>query len=311
MFELRKFTAVYGLTLTVDGKLFPDGPDQAYSYVMDERCISRLVRELKRRGYLHTGRYFWVVEWQEETQQAHWHLLLDASFVPYGEVVELWSRNRPEWAPKIERITAENYKGHAPAFGSVRYSFSGNAEKAGFYASKYLTKYPVAGYPEWVMQHVGRVPKYGHSNKFFPTKTGHDDGCFCEECRGEESALEAAAMARREARRLKKIQADQEENPLPPRRANQLLTVGERVAVCEKISSLVEVTKRMAPDGQIHIRRKYLGPLKLTLEKCHEFVGEEFSGQDFLELQGDEFNRLLEFEATGKDSSYGGENWWD
>src|SRR5204863_4397178 len=98
------------------------------------RLLALLVRELDRRQYLHSKAYFWTVEFQKATEQAHWHMLLDATRIPYGELVEIWSRFRPATAsPLAEKITSKNYKGHAPAFGSVRYTVSGSREKAAYY----------------------------------------------------------------------------------------------------------------------------------------------------------------------------------
>jgi hypothetical protein len=176
---------VYGVTLTLDGDLFAS-PEQAWLYVMENRLLARLMRDLERRGHLYSKAYFWVVEFQKWTHQPHWHLLLDAKYVPYGEIVEIWSRFRPtEATPLAEKVTAENYKGQAPAFGSVRYTSSGDSERAAFYATKYLTKFPKEGYPAWVLDRIGRMPRYGTSKRFFPRVPGHDPMCFCEECRGD------------------------------------------------------------------------------------------------------------------------------
>lgn len=115
--RLESFKDVYGVTLTVDGSLF-ESPEVAWQYVMQNRLLSRFVRDLNARGHLHTKAYFWVVEFQKDTEQPHWHVLLDASRIPYGELVEIWGRFRPSTAePLAEKITAKNYKGKAPAFG--------------------------------------------------------------------------------------------------------------------------------------------------------------------------------------------------
>lgn len=169
--RLRLFRKVFGITLTIDGSLF-SSPEAAWRYVMDNRLLSQLVKKLHKAGFLSSRAYFWVVEWQEETQQAHWHLLVDSDFIPFGKIVEIWSSFRPKWAPSLPvKVTAENYKTlDRPAFGSVRFTLTGcrDAWRASAYTTKYLIKTPVGGYPDWVLDYVGRVPRYGHSRGFFP-----------------------------------------------------------------------------------------------------------------------------------------------
>lgn len=196
---------VYGITLTIDGSLYAT-PYEAWKDVMRRRLIARLVQKLHQKGHLASRAFFWVVEFQKGTKQPHWHVLVDAKRIPFGLLVELWSACRPRSAPKLpERITAKNYKDHPPAFGSVRYSFkTGRASSAANYACKYLIKQPVEGFPGWVLDHEGRVPRYGRSRGFFPVpecnsdgervkeskgKTGfravHGPDCFCDVCRGD------------------------------------------------------------------------------------------------------------------------------
>jgi hypothetical protein len=45
LYRVQKFTHVFGVTLTVDGSLF-DSPLETWQYVMDNRLLARLVREL-------------------------------------------------------------------------------------------------------------------------------------------------------------------------------------------------------------------------------------------------------------------------
>jgi hypothetical protein len=98
---LETFTGIMMLTLTVDPTLFAS-PREAYEHVMDNRGLSELIRELHRRGHLHSKRFFYVVEFQRETEQPHFHMLIDATFVPKDEIEELWSRLRPEDAGPVE-----------------------------------------------------------------------------------------------------------------------------------------------------------------------------------------------------------------
>lgn len=168
--RLKAFKHVFGITLTLDGSLF-GSPEEAWRYVMDKRLLSLLVKKLFNAGYLNSRDYFWVLEWQKNTQQAHWHVLVDSRFIPYGKVVEFWSSFRPKWAPALpEKVTADNYRSHRPAFGSVRYSFDSytDAYTAAGYAIKYLIKTPAHGFPDWVLDYEGRVPRFGHNRGFFP-----------------------------------------------------------------------------------------------------------------------------------------------
>lgn len=160
---LRTFTGLMMLTLTVDPTLFPS-PRDAYLYVRDQRAISRLMRELCRRGHLHSPRYFYVVEFQQETEQAHFHVLVDATHIPKSAIDEAWSRLRPKWAGPVAA--------NRPAFGMTRFSrprFDGGPAHAGRYATKYLVKSPERGWPSWVMTmgNGARVPRYQTSRGFW------------------------------------------------------------------------------------------------------------------------------------------------
>lgn len=156
---LAKFKALMMVTLTIDPELFASERD-AYFHVRQERGVSRLVRELLRRGHLHSERYFCVLEFQEDTKFVHYHLLLDASFVPKKAIDKAWSRLRPKSAGEV----APN----RPAFGMTRFSkrqFEGGALQAARYATKYLVKVPEYGWPSWVVE-LGskcRVPRYSTS----------------------------------------------------------------------------------------------------------------------------------------------------
>src|SRR6185437_9732405 len=57
---LATFTGRQMWTFTIDPKLFAS-PREAQKYVTSRRCISEVVRQLKRWGYLHTSRFFYVI----------------------------------------------------------------------------------------------------------------------------------------------------------------------------------------------------------------------------------------------------------
>lgn len=164
---LETFGGLLMVTFTVDPSLFIDAA-QAYFYMRDRRCIARTIQDLDRGGYLHSRRYFYVVEWQKHTQQAHFHVLLDASFIPWQFLLDSWSKHRPE--------TAGPVVSGRPAFGTVLISkprFSGGAAHAARYVTKYLTKTPEYGFPKWVLQ-MGmytRIRRYSTSRGFWGEKT--------------------------------------------------------------------------------------------------------------------------------------------
>lgn len=283
--RLKSFQSVYGLTLTVDGSLF-DSPQQAWSYVMDNRILSRLVRELDRNQFLLSKAYFWVVEFQKQTEQPHWHMLLETKHIPYGELVEIYSRFRPaDAAPLAEPITAENYRGQAPAFGSIRFSAPKGAARAAYYATKYLTKHPEHGYPDWVLDRVGRMPRFGHSHRFFPRESKHDPMCFCDECRGQSDVPPQRKATPRKP-------GDPEKSTLK----REAVTIRERLASCEQTCSLIQVRQVLLPDGTvIDGRARFNGKLSVPFREACEFVGESSDSCWQLELDGETATALEEY----------------
>lgn len=160
---LETFTDLMMITLTIDPELF-ESPREAYLWVKKKRGISRLMRELDQHGHLHTRRYFYVIEFQQETEQAHFHVLVDAVRIPKSAIDSAWSKLRPTAAGPI----AQN----RPPFGMTRFSvpkFDDGALHAARYATKYLVKSPEAGWPLWVlgMGTDARLPRYQSSRKFW------------------------------------------------------------------------------------------------------------------------------------------------
>lgn len=284
--RLESFTNVFGLTLTVDPGLF-DTPEQAWLYVMGERLQWQLVQELDALGFLHSKAYFWVVEFQKDTECAHWHLLLDATRVPIGQVIEIWGRFRPPWAPELpEKVTAKNYKGRAPAFGSLRFTVRGNKRSAGFYAGKYLTKHPRDGFPNWVLDRVGRMPRYGHSHQFFPRTSGHDRICFCAVCRGDEKP-QTATKVQKESNKGKKKK---------PRQTNA--TIRQRIAQCGQKSTILSVPEVELPDGVIvEGRASFVENIDLPFKEVREVLDVDENCSQIYLRSGDEsllFQRMEE-----------------
>jgi len=161
---LETFNSLIMISLTVDPELFPD-PKTAYLYTMDKRCISVTTQDLHRWNYLFTRRYFYVVEWQHKTEQAHYHILYDSAYIPWDQLLKSWSKHRPK--------TAEPPRVNRPLFGTVIFSAPkfANPVHAARYATKYLIKAPEHGFPEWIlaMGKDRRVRRYSTSKGFWGT----------------------------------------------------------------------------------------------------------------------------------------------
>ena len=155
---LETFKGLIMVSLTVDPELFPD-PKTAYLYTMDKRCISVTTQDLFRWNHLITRRYFYVVEWQKNTEQAHYHILYDATYIPWEVILMSWDKHRPDEAGPIV--------GNRPAFGTVTFSAPNFASPlhAARYATKYLIKVPEYGFPAWVlaMGQDRRIRRYSAS----------------------------------------------------------------------------------------------------------------------------------------------------
>lgn len=169
---LASFRGLMMWTFTVDPSLF-DSPRDAFYYVRDNRCIAKTIQDLDRGGWLHSRRYWYVVEWQRQTQMAHYHVLLDATFIPWDLVLASWGKHRPAEAGPV--LVGR------PTFGTVIFSRGKgskdgpfqNAEHAASYVVKYLRKVPEQGFPSWVLD-IGketRIRRYSASRGFWGTHT--------------------------------------------------------------------------------------------------------------------------------------------
>jgi hypothetical protein len=246
---LETFNGLLMWTFTVDPKLFPS-PAAAFEYVREHRCISSVMRELKRRGLVHSGRYFVVVEWQmgkgdeEGTLMAHWHLLADASYIPFETVCELWNRFRPSWAGPVE--------GDRPGFGSVRFSAPKfeSPKHAARYACKYLIKYPEKGYPEWVLN-SSDIHRYSTSRGFW----GETPPAESPEADGDGSQVEAV------------LDDLSREQPVTEPRT----TIRERLARCGETTVLMKVAEFLNPDtGEVTCRKQFVWRLDAGLTAVAE-----------------------------------------
>lgn len=172
------------------------------------------------------------------------------------------------------------------------YTASPDRYRAGYYATKYLTKYPKDGYPPWILARKGRMPRYGHSQRFFPRVSGHDPMCFCDECRGDQEPRPKQRPAKNNA---KKPSASEVAEAIV-RPARVALTIGERVDRCESESSIVKVQLVQLPDGTVvDGRGKYEGKLGLSVREACEYLGIDPSELWQLELDGPTVTELEEY----------------
>jgi hypothetical protein len=219
---LQSFKGLLLVTFTIDPSLFSD-PESAYLYVVDNRCISVTTQDLYRWGYLHSRRYFYVLEWQEETEQVHFHVLYDASYIPWEDLLRSWSKHRPkDTGPVI---------GNRPAFGTAYISkpnFQGDAVYAAQYVTKYLIKMPENGFPEWVMQ-MGksrRIRRYSTSRGFW------------------NNPPKSKSSSNSKTRIIKKI------------------TYAQRIKKCGRAVNLIEIETVIVPEtGELIAQRFWVGQL--------------------------------------------------
>jgi hypothetical protein len=168
--ELESFQSPYFVTLTLDPKLF-EGPEDAVRWIQKHGVISEFVRMLRRKGYLLDDRYFACWEFQANGWP-HWHLVFDASFIPFAAICEAWSAagwagtdGRKRWGQRPEF----GGKGTAPVFGSVRFRIKGRECLGALchYLTKYVTKMPEGGWPAWLGRSLVHIRRWSTSREFW------------------------------------------------------------------------------------------------------------------------------------------------
>lgn len=152
-------------TLTIDRNNF-DSPKEAWEFVNEQRLIARLVRDLRKAGLLLGRHYVCVLECHKDGWP-HWHLVLNAKFIEKGVFQKLWNRLGTGDQNKNFGFTAFT-KGRSPG----RKGKFASAHHAACYITKYLTKNPEQGWPEWVLEHSGRVRRFTTSRLIFK-ELGH------------------------------------------------------------------------------------------------------------------------------------------
>lgn len=275
---VKTFQGVFMLTLTIDPKIFND-PAAEFAYVADKRCVAKLVAALRRESSsakLYSKRFFAIREFHQDGR-VHYHVLLDAKFVDIHRVRELWGRFEPK-----DYVRPADDK--SPRFGSVVYSKKDIVDKrhAAMYVTKYLTKGPEGGFPEWVLKRPHALQRYSVSHRFWascgvdrgrqevdsefePEKRKCEPECFCDRCVGRK----AASLVE-----------------------NRGGATWQRVASCQTKSIIIEVTDIMAPDGEIHTVKAYVARLKGSAKAIAEHFGIENVGRRFV-LKPEEVDAII------------------
>jgi len=266
---LETFKGLLMWTFTIDPKLFTS-PAEAFKYVREKRCISQTMRKLNRWGFLHTFRYFYVVEWQKESEMVHFHVLVDSSFVPFAKVCEAWNRHRPASAGPVE---AER-----PGFGSVRFSAPAfeNPRHAAHYACKYLIKFPERGFPDWVYDSDGQIHRYQASKGFWKnsepqTPVDTPDASGVEETLSDEDCCPICAH---EAVGTCDHCDECGWSVLEEPESRQRLTIRQRLAKCGERSVLLKVRSILdSQTGELKVRREFMARLEARITRIAEYMG--------------------------------------
>jgi hypothetical protein len=282
---VETFGGVMMLTLTIDPKIFKD-PEKELAYVQKKRCVAKLVAKLRQhpRCKLYSDRFFCIREFHQDGR-VHYHVLLDALYVPFDAVRDAWGHFEPKG---YKRPEGDN----SPRFGSVRFTKKPFADRlhAARYVTKYLTKTPEEGFPAWVMARKKRLQRYTVSHEFwascgvergkqdpsmYEAEAKHDDecepDCFCAKCCDDPNAETLLAL-------------------MPPDPS-----IADRVEKCGTVCVILEIEEAMTPDGQeIYTRRRYLGVLPKTAAEVAEQLSATITlGAKRFELRPGEAEALL------------------
>ncbi|QDT65814.1 rolling circle replication-associated protein [Calycomorphotria hydatis] len=235
---LSQWSSVLMLTLTLDPEIFNNDPVKAWEYVKREKCLSLFHRKLRRAGLVaEDSHWFCVVEFQK-SGMPHFHMLVESKFIDQARAAKLWGSFRPKWA-------GPNKRGDRCALGYVSCNGGGkfkSAKHACNYVTKYITKRPRDGWPEWVrQQESGRqVRRYTASRGFWHQDPQHEEqepageispcrfDCYCEKCSGAETENSATESE----------QQPEEEEPSRPQKL-RYENIGERVADCGTDAAIV------------------------------------------------------------------------
>jgi len=168
---VRQMNSPKMMTLTLNRENW-SSPLDAYLYVMGERLIARLVRDLDRTHEminLKDGKrhYVSVLELHKPDKEGrewpHWHILIDSDYTDYKVVERIWN----SYAPEVDFVRKN---AHVP-MGYIEVTWTKGeddpkkaARKAARYVSKYLAKMP-ENWPDWILNTSG-IRRIQHSQGF-------------------------------------------------------------------------------------------------------------------------------------------------
>ncbi|MCC7350686.1 MAG: hypothetical protein IT446_08970 [Phycisphaerales bacterium] len=224
------------VTLTIDPKHFED-PEQAYQYIKRHRCVAETVRELKQ--HLITNDYFYVVEWQRNTENVHFHLILNSSYIPFDAICDAWNKQ------------SVHIDGNVRVFGSVRFTAKSvttcnvASVTAANYATKYMIKYPPQGYPRWVLDAQYNIRKFSTSRGFW-------DGIEYDDALDNPSDYQ---------------QSDDDEGL---DNNNSKRTIGQIVESCGQFCNVFYDLQRVDQNGKVQCSRKFIRRLHIDIASLYD-----------------------------------------
>jgi hypothetical protein len=250
--ELETFTSPYFITLTVDPVLFPEGPEGALRWVQDQGVVSEFVRALRRRGHLLDTRYVSVLEFQENGWP-HWHLIFDALFVPFDEIALAWAA--AGWAGRagVERWGVRpkfEGKGQRPVFGSVSFRKRGRESLGAIchYLTKYVTKMPAQGWPEWLLKTDRQLRRWSTSRDFW------------RHTPGPKQARKVTEFSKLRGKYFDPDEEWEEDDEFLRKIGKTKKTIGQRLEGCGAASVVLEEVEVLEGSGQLPaVRWRYLG----------------------------------------------------
>ena len=161
---IANFKNILMLTLTLNRDLFPDA-QSAYGYLKSKRCVGEVMRKLYRSKHpqirMHSKKYLQVLEWQADGWP-HFHLAVDASYIPFEELSRLWNSLAPpqDQADSCSPLLLGYTWVSKEVYSS--YCADGTARKL----LKYITQ-PDHSVPQWVLDAPFSVRMYETSRGLF------------------------------------------------------------------------------------------------------------------------------------------------
>lgn len=162
------------LTLTIDGSAFAGKQREIYEHLRESVAVGELMRSLRLRGL--TDRWFCCMEFQGETQQVHFHLIVETltptGFLDARLVQKLWGRFRPEWAGELGKLpNGDERPGVGFANIPTRRRYAPGKSAVVAYVTGYLGAAGKNPVPDWWLDSIderhGKSQMYSCSRNFW------------------------------------------------------------------------------------------------------------------------------------------------